>query len=143
MQSQLSWRIRAWICARLPLAGIASQRVENGVQPIASASNPPKKVELRKPRRKMTKKEPTRNCVRASSVAFVFYANLVAIVMTVVAVNPMPVPVVRGTRGITIVSIRSVVSIRVIAITIRVIAIVIAVPIGRITKSDSHAPNSH
>jgi len=63
--------------------------------------------------------------------------------MTVVAVNPMPVPVVRGARGIAIVSIRSVVSIRVIAITIRVIAIVIAVPIGRITKSDSHAPNSH
>ena len=94
------------------------------------------KVELRKPRRKMTKKEPTRNCVRASSVAFVFYANLVAIVMMVVAVNPMPVPVVRGARGIAIVSIRSVVS-------IRVIAIVIAVPIGRITKSDSHAPNSH
>ena len=98
---------------------------------------------MRKPRRKMTKKEPTRNCVRASSVAFVFYANLVAIVMTVVAVNPMPVPVVRGPRGITIISIRSVVSIRIIAIAISVTRItIIAISIRRIPESDSYAPDS-
>jgi hypothetical protein len=56
----------------------------------------------------------------------------------VVTVNPVPVPVVRGARGIAIVSIRSVVPIRVIAIAIRIVAI----PIGRIIKSDPYAPDS-
>jgi hypothetical protein len=96
---------------------------------------------LRKLRSKFAKKELARNRIRASSVEFVFYAKLVAIVMmmTVVAVNPMPVPVVRRARGIAIVSIRSVVPIRVIAIPVRIVAI----PIGWITKSDSYAPNSY
>jgi hypothetical protein len=60
--------------------------------------------------------------------------------MPVVTVNPVPVPVVRGTRGIAIVSIRSVVSVRVIAIAIRIV--VIAIPVGWITKSDPYAPDS-
>jgi hypothetical protein len=86
------------------------------------------------------KKELARNRVRASSVEFVFYANLVAIVMMipVVTVNPMPVPVVRRARGIAIVSIRSVVPIRVIAIRI----VVIAIPVSWITKCDSYAADS-
>jgi hypothetical protein len=58
--------------------------------------------------------------------------------MAVVAVNSMPivvpvvVPVIR--RAITIVSIGSIVSVRVIAVSIGVIAIAIA----RITEPDSH-----
>lgn len=93
--------------------------------------------------RKFAKKELARNRVRASSVEFVFYASLVAIVMMIpmVSVSPMPVPVVRGARGIAIVSIRSVVSVRVVAIAIR-IAVVIAIPVARIAKSDSYAPDS-
>ena len=76
------------------------------------------------------------------SVEFVFYAKLVAIVMMmpVMAVDPMPVPVVRGARGIAIVSIRSVVPIRVIAIAVRIV--VIAIPVAWIPKSDSYAPDS-
>ncbi len=95
---------------------------------------------MRKLRRKFAKKELARNRVRASSVEFVFYANLVAIVMMIpmVTVNPMPVPVVRRARGIAIVSIRSVVPIRVIAIRI----VVIAIPVSWITKSDSYAADS-
>lgn len=58
----------------------------------------------------------------------------------VVTVNPMPVPVVRRARGIAIVSIRSVVPIRVIAIVIRIV--VIAIPVSWITKSDSYAADS-
>ena len=59
-----------------------------------------------------------------------------------VAVVTMPVPVVRWAPGIAVVPIRSVVSVRVIAIAIR-IAVVVAIPIGWITKSDSYAPNSY
>jgi hypothetical protein len=87
-------------------------------------------------------KELAQNRVRASSVEFVFYANLVAIVMMIplVPVNPMPVPVVRRARGIAIVSIRSVVPIRVIAIVIRIV--VIAIRVSWMTKSDSYAADS-
>jgi hypothetical protein len=60
----------------------------------------------------------------------------------VVAVNPMPVPIVRGPRGITIISIRSVVSVRIIAISVW-IAVIVAVPVGWIPESDSYAPNTH
>jgi hypothetical protein len=97
---------------------------------------------LRKLRSKFAKKELARNRIRASSVEFVFHATLVAIVMMmpVMAVDPMPVPVVRGASGIAIVSIRSVVPIRVIAIAVRIV--VIAIPVGWIPKSDSYAPDS-
>jgi len=57
--------------------------------------------------------------------------------MTVVTVNPMPIiPVVPGAVVIAIGPIGSI-------IPIRVIAIVIAIPIGRITKSNTYAPDSH
>ena len=63
-------------------------------------------------------------------------------VIPMVTVNPVPVvPVVPGSPGIAIVPIWSVVPIRVIAIAVRVA--IIAISIGRITKSDSYAPNSH
>ncbi len=89
-----------------------------------------------------SKKKLARTFIRASSLESVSYANLIAIVMIpMVAVNPMPVPVVRGPRGIAIVSIRSVVSVRVIAIAIW-IAVIVAVPVGWIPESDSYAPNS-
>jgi hypothetical protein len=58
-----------------------------------------------------------------------------------VAVVTMPVPVVRWAPGIAVVPIRSVVSVRVIAIAIR-IAVVVAIPVGWIPKSDSYAPDS-
>jgi hypothetical protein len=51
------------------------------------------------------------------------------------------VPVVRRAGGIAIVPIRSIVSVRIIAVSVTRIAI-IAVSIGRITKSNSYAPNS-
>jgi hypothetical protein len=57
--------------------------------------------------------------------------------MAVMAVNSMPIV---GASVITIVSIRSVVSVRVIAIAIRIV--VIAIPVGWIPKSDSYAPDS-
>ena len=89
------------------------------------------------------KKKLARNLIRASSLAFVSYANLIAIVVMIpmVAVNPMPVPVVRGPRGIAIVSIWSVVTVRVIAISVW-IAVIVAVPVGWISESHSYAPNS-
>jgi hypothetical protein len=84
-----------------------------------------------------------------ASLEFVFYANLIAIVVMIpmVAVSPMPVAVpvavVGGPCGITIISIRSVVSIRIIAIAISVTRItIIAISIRRIPKSDSYAPYS-
>jgi hypothetical protein len=80
-----------------------------------------------------------------ASFEFVFYANLIAIVVMIpmVAVSPMPVAVVGGPCGITIISIRSVVSIRIIAIAISVTRItIIAISIRRIPKSDSYAPDS-
>jgi hypothetical protein len=58
-----------------------------------------------------------------------------------VAVVTMPVPVVRWAPGIAVVPIRSVVSVRVIAIAIR-IAVVVAIPVARIAESDSYAPDS-
>jgi hypothetical protein len=71
------------------------------------------------------------------------YVNLVAIVvmmMTVVAVNSMSVvPVVPRSRVIAIVWICSIVSVRVI-IAVRIA--VIAIPVSRIPKPDSDAPNS-
>jgi hypothetical protein len=72
------------------------------------------------------------------------YTELVPIVMmSVMVVNPMPVPVVRRSRRIAIVSMRSVVSIRIIAVAIRIITVVITVPVSRITESDSHTPDAN
>jgi hypothetical protein len=51
--------------------------------------------------------------------------------MAVIAVNSMPIV---GASVIAIVSIRSVVSVRVIAVSIRIVAI----PVAGITKSDSY-----
>ncbi len=53
--------------------------------------------------------------------------------MAVVAVNSIPV-IVRRARVIAVVPIRSVVSVRVIAVSIGIVAI----PVARITKSDSY-----
>ena len=67
------------------------------------------------------KKELAQNRFQASPVDFMSYVNLVPIVvmMTVVAVNPMAVvPVVRGARVIAIVRIWSVVSIRIIPVSV-------------------------
>jgi len=58
-----------------------------------------------------------------------------------VAVVTVPVPVVRGARGIAVVAIRSIVSIWIIAISVGV-AVVVAIPVSRIAKSDAYAPNS-
>jgi len=62
--------------------------------------------------------------------------------MMMVAVVTVPVvPVVRRAGGIAVVPIRSVVSIWIIAISVR-IAVVVTIPIGRITKPNSYASNS-
>jgi hypothetical protein len=69
------------------------------------------------------------------------YFKLVAIVvmMTVVAVVAVSIVVSRA-AGIAVVPIRSIISIRIIPISGRIV--VIAVPISRITKSDTYAPDS-
>jgi hypothetical protein len=62
-------------------------------------------------------------------------------VIAMVTVNPVPVvPIVRRACIIAIVSIRSVVPIRVIAVSIRIV--VIAIPVGWIAKSDPYAADS-
>ena len=73
--------------------------------------------------------------LRASSVGFVPYVNLVPIVvmMTVVAVIAVSVgPVVCRPRIIAVVRIRSVIAIWIIAVAVR-----------RITKSDSDSPDAN
>jgi hypothetical protein len=95
-----------------------------------------------------SKKKLARTIIRASSLESVSYANLIAIVVMIpmVAVNPMPIipiiPVVPGAVIIAIGPIGSIISVRIIPVSVTRIAI-IAVPISWIPESNSNAPNSH
>ena len=94
-----------------------------------------------------SKKKLARNLIRASSLEFVSYANLIAIVVMIpmVAVNPMPIipiiPIVPGSVVVIAIGpIGSVVSVRIIPVAVTRIAIV-AVSISWIPESNSNAPN--
>jgi hypothetical protein len=81
-----------------------------------------------------TKEELARNRVRASS-QLISLCHLVAIVMMIPVVTVIAVPVIVRTTPIAVVSIRPVVSIWIIAVSIRRI---VAIPIARITEPDSN-----
>src|SRR5437868_8668735 len=89
-----------------------------------------------------SKKKLARTLIRASSLEFVSYANLIAIVVMIPMVAVITVPAVPVRPIIAIVPVRSVVSVRVIAISVWV-TVIVAVPVGWISESDSYAPNSH
>ena len=91
-------------------------------------------------------KELARNRFQASSVDLTSQISLVpvsVVMMTVVAVNAMPVvPGVRGTPVIAIVRRWPVVSIRIIPVSVTGIA-VITISVTRITKPNSDSANPH